>query len=376
MSQATFLEHAEFERRKKIRQETPIPVLDGFVQLIDVMGDEQCVCEAARVTSQQDAKTLGEDYGLIRYLMRHRHTTPLEMVELKFRVKVAMDTWRQWIRHRTASVNEYSTRYSPAIDEAQRTCSGEWRLQSIVNRQGSAGAISGDWPPLYWIFPMSDDGEPILPAIFPKDRIPEHTQWGLFRFFTQEALDDCDFEKSELMLAYSGAYAEFTPGAYLTAREGQQLDDARETYEERLAFGVAKEQARKDLPLSTMTMAVWKIDLHNLLHFLSLRMDGHAQLEIRSYANAIGLIVEQLYPVVWEAFKQYRLNAMQLTELDIGVIRVLVDNGRLDGGSVYDEADFAAACPPQWREAKRSRERDECLAKLQKLGLVRADAAA
>src|SRR5690242_7146820 len=199
------------------------PVLDdGFVCLVDVMGDDQAVVQAARVSYGEGTRKVSDDRGLIRYLLRHRHTTPFEMVEIKFLVRVPMDAWRQWIRHRTANVNEYSTRYSVAIDAAQRTSPSQWRLQSADNRQGSAGFL-----------PQSQ-------------------------------------------------------GEALTRGETELQDLARRTYDARLAAGVAREQARKDLPLSTYTEAYWKVDLHNLLHFLRLRMDDHAQQEIREYAEVMG----------------------------------------------------------------------------------------
>jgi thymidylate synthase (FAD) len=226
-----------------------LPVLDdGFVCLVDVMGDDQAVVQAARVSYGEGTRAVSDDRGLIRYLLRHRHTTPFEMVELKFLVRVPMDTWRQWIRHRTANVNEYSTRYSLAIDSAQRTPPGEWRSQATNNRQGSAGFL---------------------------DR--------------------------EL-------------GEKLSAEEAQLQDEVRRAYERRIEQGVAREQARKDLPLATYTEAYWKIDLHNLLHFLALRMDSHAQLEIREYAAAIGEgIVRPLLPLVWEAFVDFRQDGMFLS---------------------------------------------------------------
>src|SRR5256885_15853499 len=167
-----------------------------------------------------------------------------------------MDAWRQWIRHRTANVNEYSTRYSVAIDAAQKTPPDKWRRQSSDNRQGSVGFLS----------------------------------------------------RAE--------------GEELTASETDLQTLARKTYETRLSAGVAREQARKDLPLSTYTEAYWKVDLHNLLHFLMLRMDPHAQLEIRSYANAIGNeIVSRWCPIAWEAFVDYRLKPINLTRYDPEVLR-------------------------------------------------------
>lgn len=281
-----------------------VPVLDdGFVCLVDVMGDDSAVVQAARVSYGEGTKKVSDDRTLIRYLMRHRHTTPFEMAELKLLVRVPMDTWRQWIRHRTANVNEYSTRYSIAIDATQTTAPDEWRAQAASNRQGSEGMLSAE------------------------------------------------------------------VGTNLTASESALLAESRRVYEERLAAGVAREQARKDLPLSTYTEAYWKIDLHNLLHFLALRMDAHAQKEIRDYATAIGeQIVRPLFPVVWEAFEDYRLASMHLTRLDIAVIGRLAASG---AAAPYSEKTFLTAQDPSWRDLTRSRERDECRAKLVKLGLMK-----
>jgi thymidylate synthase (FAD) len=250
-------------------------VLDkGFVRLVDVMGSDEAVVQAARVSYGKGTKTRHEDEGLIRYLLRHRHTTPFEQCELKFHVKVPMDAWRQWIRHRTASVNEYSTRYSEAIDDKQETKSDKWRLQDKTkNLQGSSG-------------------------------------------FLHEAYDDEN------------------GGDYLTLRERELHELSEVVYKERLNLGIAREQARKDLPLSTYTMSYWKIDLHNLLHFLSLRMDSHAQLEIREYATTIGNeIVAKLFPLTWGAFQDYRLNAINLTARDIEMIKQI--NSVVQDGELY-----------------------------------------
>lgn len=225
---------------------------DGFVYLVDYMGGDQSIVQAARVSYGIGTKKIQEDEGLIRYLMRHRHTTPLEMVELKFHIRTPMDCWRQWIRHRTASVNEYSTRYSVAIDSAQKTPPNEWRTQSTINKQGSSG------------------------------------------------------------------FLEKTKGIELSEEEKELHRLSRGIYEERLKEGVAREQARKDLPLSTYTESYWKIDLHNLLHFLGLRMDLHAQKEIREYATIIGEeILSKVAPIAYKAFKEYGLNSTRLSELDI-----------------------------------------------------------
>lgn len=285
-----------------------VPVLDdGFVCLVDVMGDDSSVVQAARVSYGEGTRQVSDDRTLIRYLLRHRHTTPFEMAELKFLVRVPMDCWRQWIRHRTANVNEYSTRYSIAIDSAQGTAPEEWRTQATGNRQGS--------------------GEPLPPDV----------------------------------------------GQRLTESERSLHELARRTYQERLDLGVAREQARKDLPLSTYTEAYWKVDLHNLLHFLALRMDAHAQLEIREYATALGeRIVQPLFPVVWEAFTDYRLQARSLSRLERETIARLMARAAETGAPPpFDEAAFLAAQDPAWAPLTRSRERDECRAKLVELGIVR-----
>ncbi|MDR1925538.1 MAG: FAD-dependent thymidylate synthase [Planctomycetaceae bacterium] len=280
-----------------------IPVLDkGFVCLVDVMGDDASITQAARVSYGEGTKKVSDDRTLLRYLMRHQHTTPFEMAELKFLVRVPMDCWRQWIRHRTASVNEYSTRYSIAIDDSYETDPSAWRLQSETNRQGSSGTI------------------PI-----------------------------------EL-------------GKKLTDEEHDFLQQSRNLYESRIATGVAREQARKDLPLSTYTEAYWKVDLHNLFRFLSLRMESSAQYEIAQYATTIGeQIVKPLFPFCWEAFLDYQLESIRLSKLEQGVIARLVQNGKLPA----TRNQFTEAQDPAWKNLERSRERDECYEKLKKLGIIR-----
>ncbi len=229
---------------------------DGFVRVVDYMGSDDSIVQAARVSYGKGTKKMREDRALIRYLMRHRHSTPFEMCEIKLHVRVPMDTWRQWIRHRTANVNEYSTRYSVAINAAQKTNPDKWRLQATTNRQGSAG------------------------------------------------------------------YAAKEIGEKFSLSEADLHETARKAYEEKLEAGIAREQARKDLPLSTYTEAYWKMDLHNLLHFLALRMDEHAQYEIRQYANTIGNeIVSKWAPVTWEAFLDYRMTSMALSGLEFKLLR-------------------------------------------------------
>lgn len=281
---------------------TPFKVLDdGFIRVIDYMGSDESIVQAARVSYGKGTKKVHEDRGLIRYLMRHWHTTPFEMCEIKFHVRVPMDCWRQWIRHRTANVNEYSTRYSVAIDAAQTTPPGEWRLQAQGNRQGSAGFLDSD------------------------------------------------------------------VGRLFSASEKSLQDSARRIYEERLAAGIAREQARKDLPLSTYTEAYWKVDLHNLFHFLHLRMDPHAQYEIRVYAETIGKeIVAKWCPLAWEAFLDYRYNARTFSSIEFEIIKCVA------GG--HPEEALAVArthglLPAAGEELKRNRERQELEEKLQALHL-------
>lgn len=346
------------ERLAQLRS-MKIPVLGGFVQLQDVMGHERDVAAAARVTSQMWDKLPADDVNLIRYLMRHRHTTPFEMVELKFHVRVACDTWRQWIRHRMASVNEYSTRYSEAIDACQ-TAEGKWRAQATVNRQGSDGLVGGEWPEGYTVVPVNDEHEVVSLAAVDHS---SHKLWGVL-FRPQSAKPG---DASEITDILHGTRDQITPAAYLTERESSGQHQSREIYEERLRFNVAKELARKDLPLSTMTEAIWKIDLHNLMHFLGLRMDKHAQLEIRTYANVIGEIVKILYPVTWAAFEEYRLYAMSLTVKDISSCQSIMSSG-LD--APISRGAFLELCHPSWHGLERCRERDECETKLRRLGLV------
>ena len=279
----------------------PFRVLDdGFVRVIDYMGSDEAVVQAARVSYGKGTKKVHEDRGLIRYLLRHRHTTPFEMCEIKLHIRVPMDTWRQWIRHRTANVNEYSTRYSLAIDSAQMTDESEWRLQSGGNRQGSAG------------------------------------------FFSSEE------------------------GKSFSAEEKSLYEHSKNVYLKRIESGMAREQARKDLPLSTYTEAYWKTDLHNLLHFLALRMDEHAQLEIRKYAILIGEeIVKRWCPVVWEAFMDYSFHSDSLSRIERELIRLINSGSNED--IMKKAAEFGFLNPDF--TLKKSREREEFEEKMKDLGI-------
>ena len=254
-----------------------LPVLDhGFVALVDVMPRlipegktaDSAIVQAARVSYGEGTKKVNEDRGLVRYLLRHRHTTPFEMVEFKFHVAMPIFVARQWIRHRTANVNEYSARYSIVPDRFYRPSVESVRKQSTTNRQG---------------------GEESIEVGTAEEFI------GLL-------------EDSEKLYA---RYLELTEQ------------------------GVARELARAALPVSLYTEWYWKCDLHNLFHFLSLRMDSHAQQEIRVYADAIYELIKPIVPVSAEACEQYRLNGMFLTSLEVDALRegkpIETDNKREQG---------------------------------------------
>lgn len=244
---------------------------DGFVRVVDYMGNDAAVVQAARTSYGTGTKQVHEDRGLIRYLLRHGHWTPFEMCELKLHVRVPMDTWRQWVRHRAASINEYSTRYSEAIDSRAVTHPTAWRRQSTANKQGSAGTL------------RLGDGED------------------------------------------------------LTLREALLHRFGQEVYQERLAKGVAREQARKDLPLSTYTEAYWKCDLRNLLNFLYYRLDGHAQPEIREYANVVGDLVAKWVPDTYQAFEDFHLKALRLSPLEQAVVGALYQNIQIGYGAGWQD---------------------------------------
>ena len=281
----------------------PFVVLDdGFIRVVDYMGGDASIVQAARISYGTGTREIHEDRGLIRYLMRHQHTTPFEMCEVKLHIRVPMDCWRQWIRHRTANVNEYSTRYSKAIDATQRIAPEEWRLQSVENRQGSTGTISEE------------------------------------------------------------------VGRELTAKTDELHKLSRELYLKRLNAGVAREQARQDLPLSTYTEAYWKIDLHNLLHFLDLRMDPHAQQEIRLYAELIGReIVARWCPYVWEAFVDYRLAARRFSRIELLLLGKMVAGDSSGAKRIATELGLL-----KYKNGRpsRNREREELEGKLVLLGLI------
>ena len=280
----------------------PFKVLDdGFVRVVDYMGNDSSVVQAARVSYGKGTKKLREDETLIRYLLRHHHTTPFEMCEIKLHIRVPMDCWRQWIRHRTASVNEYSTRYSLAVDAAQKTKPEEWRTQGTTNRQGSDGVLTAE------------------------------------------------------------------QGTYFTAQESELQEFSRKVYNERISAGIAREQARKDLTLSLYTEAYWKIDLRNLLHFLALRMESHAQEEIRTYAATIGNeIVSKWCPIVWNAFQDYLFNSIELSKQEIAIISRMQAGDKAGARTVAEEYGLV---PPPGQEMKPNLERKEIETKMKLLGI-------
>lgn len=231
----------------------------GFIRLVDYMGNDASIVQSARVSYGKGTKSVTEDKGLIRYLMRHSHTSPFEMVEFKFHVKLPIFVARQWIRHRTANVNEYSGRYSEMRDEFYIPEPEQIRTQSAVNKQGRASE------------PMpSEESAKIIDK----------------------------YEKIQKIL-----FADYT---------------------DLLDTGLARELARINLPLSTYTEWYWKIDLHNLFHFLRLRLDVHAQYEIRVYAEAMAKIVKEIVPLAYEAFEDYILNRYVFSASESQVLKKMI----------------------------------------------------
>jgi len=266
-----------------------IPVLDhGFVRVIDYMGDDGAIVQAARVSYGRGTRRVSEDAGLIRYLMRHRHSTPFEMCEIKFHVKLPIFVARQWIRHRTANVNEYSARYSILDREFYLPAPEHLAAQSAVNRQGRGDVLTGD-----------------------------------------EAAHVLDLLRGDAMRTYDH-YAEMLN----EDAAGAPRDPARQ--------GLARELARMNLTLNTYTQWYWKIDLHNLLHFLSLRADAHAQYESRAYAEAMLTTVEAWVPIACQAFRDYRLGAVTLSAPMLAAVRrMLAGEAVQQGGSGLNRREWA-----------------------------------
>jgi thymidylate synthase (FAD) len=275
----------------------PLPVLDhGFVRVIDYMGDDGAVVQAARVSYGRGTRAVSEDRGLIRYLMRHRHSTPFEMCEIKYHVKLPIFVARQWIRHRTANVNEYSARYSILDREFYLPAPEHLAAQSETNRQGRGAVLEGE-----------------------------------------EAARVLDLLREDATRNYDHYLEMLNEDEAGTAR-----DPARQ--------GLARELARMNLTLNAYTQWYWKTDLHNLFHFLSLRADAHAQYEIRVYAEAMLRSVEAWVPHCAEAFRDYRLGAVTLSAGMLAAVR------RMLAGEAVDAKDVGLS-PREWRELLAALER-------------------
>lgn len=268
------------------------PMLNaGFVGLIDSMGDDSSIVQAARVSYGDGTKTVNEDRGLIRYLIRHLHTTPVEMVEWKFHCKMPIFVARQWIRHRTASVNEYSGRYSVMVDEFYVPELEHILPQSTTNNQGRGGEMS------------LEDKLAVRQCIIDSNK-------NCYERY-QELLGNPDIEHG-----WSGDFE-----------------------------GLSREMARGVLSVNNYTEWYWKIDLHNLFHFLALRMDSHAQYEIRVFANAMYELIKPHVPLACEAFEDYRLHAERMSRMEMELLRFMASGRSWEltkanfGGSDKDVAE-------------------------------------
>lgn len=271
-----------------------LPVLDhGFVRVVDYMGDDAAIVQAARVSYGRGTKKLRQDAGLIRYLVRHRHTTPLEMCEIKYHVKLPVFVARQWIRHRTANVNEYSARYSVLDREFYIPDPEALAVQSTANRQGRGEVLSGE------------QAARVL-DILREDAARNYANY-------QEMLNEDD--------------------------EGNVIDPSRD--------GLARELARMNLPLNIYTQWYWKCDLHNLMHFLSLRADSHAQYEIRVYAEAMLETVKRWVPLAYEAYLEYQLGGTHVSRTGLEVIKRMLAGERV-------EQESSGLSAREWRELMRA----------------------
>ena len=267
-----------------------VPVLDhGFVRVVDYMGDDAAIVQSARVSYGRGTRAANEDRGLIRYLMRHRHSTPFEMCEIKFHVKLPIFVARQWIRHRTANVNEYSARYSILDREFYIPAPENLAAQSAMNRQGRGQILEGE-----------------------------------------EAARVLDLLRADATRTYDHYLEMLNETA-----EGQPADPARQ--------GLARELARMNLTLNTYTQWYWKTDLHNLFHFLSLRADSHAQYEIRAYAEPMLDMVQAWVPIAAAAFRDYRLGAVTFSAQMLAILR------RILAGEVVTQ-ESSGLSKREWRE--------------------------
>ncbi|MEN8721820.1 MAG: FAD-dependent thymidylate synthase [Alphaproteobacteria bacterium] len=273
------------------------PLLDhGFVRVIDYMGDDDAIVQAARVSYGKGTRQVSSDRGLIRYLMRHRHSTPFEMCEIKFHVKLPIFVARQWIRHRTANVNEYSARYSILDNEFYIPAPEQLAAQSSNNRQGRDRILD------------ADEAKRVQDLL----RADAEQMYGTYEHLLNERPD------------------------------GSTVDESRD--------GLARELARMNLSLNFYTQWYWKTDLHNLFHFLSLRADPHAQYEIRVYADVMTDMAERWVPLAAEAFRDYRMGAAELSANALTTVKRL-----LNGEDVAQEDSGLSA--REWRELMEVLER-------------------
>ncbi len=249
----------------------PLPVLDhGFVRVIDYMGDDSAIVQAARVSYGKGTKKVNEDAGLINYLMRHRHSTPFEMCEIKFHIKLPIFIARQWIRHRTANVNEYSARYSILDREFYIPTSDQLAAQSKGNRQGRGDLVEGKEAQRVFQL-LKEDSEQVYDHYI-------------------EMLNEDD--------------------------TGKIIDEKNK--------GLARELARMNLTLNYYTQWYWKVDLHNLMHFLSLRADAHAQYEIRVYADVMLGVLKRWLPITYEAFMNYRVGGAVVSAKGLAALKKML----------------------------------------------------
>lgn len=290
----------------------PVPVLDkGYVYLVDYMGDDAAVEQAARTSYGRGTRSVSQTEGLVRYLRRHSHSTPFEMAEVKFHVKMPISVARQWVRHRTANINEYSARYSIVPDEFYIPSANSIGVQSTDNRQGRGSNV------------------------------------------------DPEYAKQVQQIFERNGYQSYEDYLFLINDdgEGNPLDVSRPQ--------IARELARNVLPVDYYTQWYWKTDLHNLFRFLSLRMDTHAQWEIRQYADGMAKIVQDAYPLSYKAFEDYELFAVRFSRPEQEILTSLMQNAGIK--FTKEQVDQMALS----LGLKNKRERTEMQEKFEKLGLTK-----